>query len=463
MKLRTYQKKAADDTLRLLNSGKRVCLVSPTGSGKTVMAGEIVRRARAANASVFAISHRHEINEQIGKRLNVQTQTIQTVCKADQGLFDHIDLVWFDECHHIAADKWSRATSLFPNARLLGTTATPVRSDGSPLGNWFDAMEVAAQYPELVRDGHLSPVRIVRPDECTAPDLAFDPIEAYKEYTDGTKAIVFAGTVEESQYISEQFNNAGIPSAHIDGTDKKDARALALKLLRQGGVQVLCNVFIATEGIDIPDVSTIVLARGCSSAATYLQMVGRALRPHPDKDYATLLDLTGVSWIHGSPIARRKYSLQDGIQLESSLDVVDCPQCAWCGPARTVRCPVCEWNFKENSGRKRKKLILSKSLEQVYAGIDTPPKAKAQEFEHLCSVAQKKGYSISWALRKYRDLFEEMPELDADAKNLVLEEELSRALERGHKAGSAIYRFKDLFGHDPNWNHWRKLKREYDC
>lgn len=462
MKLRGYQKKAVNESLRLLNRGDRVCLVSPVGSGKTTMAAEVVRRARDAGAACFAISHRHEINQQLRERLNVPVNTFQTLCReTDQSLFEHVDLLILDEAHHQAADKWSSVTGLFPNARLLGLTATPVRSDGAPLGDWFDSLVVAEHYPELVRAGYLCPVRIVRPDACTAPDIALDPVDAYKKYTPGTKAFLFAGNVEQAQYLSEQFNKAGIASAAIHGGTPGAERELSIKLFRELGVQVLCSVHILTEGVDIPEAATCIIARGCGHPSTYLQMVGRVLRPHPSKTFATLLDLTGISWIHGSPIARREYSLDKGISLEPSLDVVDCPQCAACYKSGQVKCEVCGWNFKENGGKRRKPLIMSQQLQEVYAGIDTPPKAKAQELDHLFSVAQKKGYSISWALRKYRDLFDEMPQLDRDQKATILEEELVRAIDKGHKPGSAIYRYKDLFESNPDWNTWNRLKRKY--
>lgn len=463
MALREYQARAVNSVLRALPTHPRVCLVSPTGSGKTVMLAEVAKRGKAAGHYLHAIAHREELVKQLASRVGVNSSTVQGRLQGSTDPFDKLvtTLLW-DECHHASAPEWKNVIGQFPNVKyIIGATATPENGGGNPLGGSFDTMVVAAQYPELVRAGYISPVRIVRPNEYTAPDIGFDPVKAYLERTPGERAFLFARDIESSKQLAQRFSDAGVPAAHVDGSSPEDVRRLAIQMFRDWGVQVLCNCFLFTEGLDVPEASTCILARGVSSPGAYLQMVGRVLRPHPSKKWATILDCVGASWIHGSPIARRVYSLEKGIELAKPFDVRDCPQCGWCGPTKVVCCPQCQWDFKENAGRKRKPKLCSKELHEVYAGIDTPPKAKAKEWTWLSSLAESKNYSQSWAVRKYRDLFDELPAIasDEEFQELCLLEDALQSQDRGMKPGRAMYLFEETFGFK-DWKLWNRVKKK---
>ncbi len=482
MQLREYQKNAVNHLLTSISRQRKsnpgaasVLLVSPTGSGKTVMALELKNRAAKAGLTVEALAHRVELVEQLQTRLEVPAASIQGILASSAtrptiqpGASSGAAVLLVDEAHHIVAPEWKRALDAYPHVKaIIGLTATPQRADGTPLGNVFREMVVAAQYPELVRAGHLVPVRILRPDSYTAPDLGLDPVDTYLQHCRDQRAFCFARDVAASKALAERFNAAGVRAAHVDAKTPTQARKLAVDLFRNWGVDVLCNCFLFTEGLDVPEASTCIIARGCGYAGTYLQMVGRVLRPHRSKKWATLIDCVGASWLHGSPIARRKYTLERGIELEAVVDVRDCPQCGWAGPARVVTCPKCQWDFFENSKRKRKPKYLAKDVEEYWAGPDTCPKAKARQWTFLLSRAQAAPtLTVSWALRKYKDLFDELPEVakDPELRYLCMLQDAERSLELGSKPGRALYLFKDTFGDSCSkgemWTHWRNVKKE---
>ena len=481
LQLRDYQKQAVNGVLRSLASQRNsspnkvasCLLVSPTGSGKTVMAMEMTRRAQKATESVAAIAHRVELVESLQEKLGVPALSIQGILASGAGTttpvgaHQDVSVLVADEAHHLVAPEWRKSLHAFPHLKaVIGLTATPWGANDASLAPMFNDMVVAAQYPRLVQQGFLVPVRILRPDSYTAPDLGLDPVRTYLKYVRGQRAFCFARDIEASKRLAEAFNLAGVKAAHVDAKTPAQARKLAVDLFRNWGIEVLCNCFLFTEGLDVPEASVAILARGCGSPGTYLQMVGRVLRPHHSKKWATFIDCVGASWVHGSPIARRRYSLESGIELEATVDVRDCPQCAWAGPARVVVCPDCGWDFHENAKRKRKPKYLHKSVEEYWAGPDTCPKAKARQWTHLFSRAQAApSLTSSWAVRKYKDLFDELPPLamDEEFRYLCLLEDAMAAVDQGRKPGSAVYLFKSTFGDSCNpWKYWNKVKKELE-
>ena len=179
--LREYQRQACRDTMEKFSRVRSVCLVSPTGSGKTVTGTALVAAFVRRSKRVLFVAHRRELITQSARVLRqaigshavgvimpghvstpscpVQVGSIQTMLA--QGFPPDIDFLVLDECHHYPADEWGRANSHYPTAKVLGLTATPERRDGRPLGDMFDEIVVAAQHSTLLDDGFLVPCRIV--------------------------------------------------------------------------------------------------------------------------------------------------------------------------------------------------------------------------------------------------------------------------------------------------------------
>ncbi len=467
--LRDYQDRALSAVFTEFGKVQSVCLVAPTGAGKTVMGANAV--ARAACRTIW-ITHRDELIDQSAAALErcgltvgvfaadrmerieapVLVASWQTLLTRDDA--PPVDFAVIDECHHAGADEWGAVVDRYP--RRLGLTATPQRGDGRPLDR-FQALVVAAQYSELIKAGHLVACRVFRPDEDISPNIAKHPLEAYQERANGKKAIVFGRTVEACTEYAAEFVAAGIPAAVISDRTKGADRARLIEAFKAGDLRVLVNVFVLTEGFDCPDCDVCIIARGCTHTGTYLQMVGRVLRPAPGKETAMLIDLSGVSHSHGLPTEDRFYSLDGKKPISSSGTLRVCPACGGCyAPEGSRECPFCG-HVGEAIAPVVGPKIYDMALAEVFAGADTPDSYKRREWDRLAALCQQKKWSISWAAKQYKTLFGANPDPGwfTDAQKFSAFESFKKqGAERGYKPGFAGVRYKELFGKWPP-REWR--------
>lgn len=362
MNLRPYQDRAIDDLRRAYMRGHRApCLVLPTGGGKTVIAAAIIRGALAKGLKVLFLAHRAELLDQSVAKLaaagihdvrviraatDLGSRTARVIVASVPTLtrwqaMPPADLVVFDEAHHVKATTWRRIADNYAAARLLGMTATPQRADGSPLGDVFDALVVGSTVGELTELGHLVPCRAWAPhDVLDAGELALTPVEAYQTHGDGGRAVVFCATVEHAGQVAAEFAAAGIRAAVVEGNST--SRKADLAAFTRGEIRVLCNVHVLTEGWDDPGCSVCILARKPGHVGTFLQMVGRVLRPAPGKREAVLVDLCGASLKHGLPATERTYTLDgQGIARADREAIRQCPTCGAVFEAGPEACPMC--------------------------------------------------------------------------------------------------------------------------
>lgn len=469
--LRNYQNRCITETLEAWPSNRRICLVLPTGGGKTVVGQELCRLAQAPHT--LWIAHRNELINQAAERLRqafgplnvgviaagvapqpyapIQVASIQTLIARDHR--PPAELLVFDECHHIKAKTYQAVADHYSDARQLGLTATPERRDGSALGDMFDHLVVGAQYSELISQGHLVDCRVLQPPEIPgSTGLALSPLAAYQRYAPGTRAFGFAQSVELAERYAAEFTQAGIPSTFADATTPAAERAARLEAFRSGSIQVLWNVFLFTEGTDVPEAETIILSRGCSHVSLYLQIVGRALRPHPSKAKATLIDLSGASLIHGMPTEDRIYSLDgDGIKRTSLAPLKVCQQCGTTILSAYQVCPSCGYEFPRRPGTDPK--IFDWALKEVFAGDKTPDDAKQREWERLRSLCKLRDWGISFAIKEFRKLFGPNAALGPISDDEWRDEYRrlrSFGAARGYKPGFAKVRFRELSG---KWPH----------
>lgn len=469
--LRPYQRSSVNNVIKHWHAGiGRVCLVAPTGSGKSIMGGEVVLRARTAGADVLWVAHRRELIEQAADhaRRRIPDEEVGIVCPGSpstplrpvqvctvqsllaRGRRPRANLVVWDECHHYVSDDWSRLAEAYPGARHLGLTATPERSDGRPLGDMFDQLVVAASYSQLLQDGYLAPCRAFRAIEATGSDLALNPVEAYRRHAEDSRAFLFAGSVEMAYKFSREFSSAGIPAKVVEANTPLEDRQQAIKDFRAGSVRVLCNVYALTEGVDVPQARTIILARNVTHVTPYLQMAGRVLRTHESKQDAILLDLTGATEKHGLPTEDRRYSLSGrGISREGSKPIHTCQVCGHCWIGAR-KCPAC--GFEPPPPKVRRPKIYSAELREVYAGSATPHQAKVDQRNRLRNYAREHGYSLGWVAREYRRLFNEEPnfsDIPEAQKYAEWGRLISLAMKKGWKPGYAKLMFRKTFGYWP--------------
>jgi len=347
--LRPYQLEAIEAVRQEIRQGARkVLLIAPTGSGKTVMFCDVIQRAAAKGSRCVVIAHRRELVAQASQKLNafgvqhgivqagfptaphrpVQVASIQTL-RARPGILQRVDIAVVDEAHHIVGSTYQDALARWPGALVLGVTATPWRLDGKGLGDVFPA-HVVARTPRQLRDeGFLVQVggweyegidtegaRVQRGD-FVAGDLRAsaisrrvvgDVVSEWLTHAAGVRTVLFALDIEHSQVMTAAFRAAGVAAEHVDGEMPTAELDAVLRRLRNGETRVVCNCNVLTEGFDCPELECCILARPTLSTALYLQMVGRVLRPSPDKFAARIHDHAGCLAAHGHPYAERDYS-----------------------------------------------------------------------------------------------------------------------------------------------------------
>jgi superfamily II DNA or RNA helicase len=411
------------------------------------MLAEIVNRAHSAGASILAVAHRDTITKQLHDYFQGKANviTIQSVLNY-LDLVDPPNLLILDECHHYAAPEWKRILNI-GCTKVIGATATPVRADGKPLGNAFDKLVVAADYPELIEHGYLVPLDIVGPGKCISPDLSMHPVKAYLKHTDRGKAFVFTRTIEEAKKLCMEFEQEGVGAGLITAETPRELRSAVLAGFAETVYDVIVNVFTMTEGVDIPRADTVILARGCSHMSPFLQMCGRVLRPYRGKRRALLIDLPGISRLWGDPTAAHKYSLERGIELEKPISVFECPACMYADENRFLECPQCGHELDKKIAKKPK--IYDMQLAKVYAGSNTPDDAKVRELNRLLWLNEQKGFTFFWVSNQYRKVFGERPDLSRASERAKRNEFRlwrRKGTESGYKSGWAAFRYKETFG-----------------
>lgn len=460
---RDYQNRAHRRVRECWAEHRSVCLVSPTGSGKTAMGSMHVTDTVRAGGRVLWLAHTRELIRQACDRLQgapicpgmlpdptnpVQVATVQTLLARD--LRPPADLLVLDEGHHYAetAAEFSRVRKHYGQARILGLTATPERQDGSPLGDVFSSMVVAASYSELLNAGHLAECVVYAPPSDHAESgWAMDPIAAYERYAEGSQALVFLDRVQRCREWAARFVDAGVSAHVIEANTPSDERDEALARYASGRCRVLLNVACLTEGVDLPSARTVILGRCPSHPSLYLQIVGRVLRPHPDKPHALLIDLVDATSTHGYPTEDREYSLTgEAIQRSKTASISTCLTCGAVYPA-AAKCPQCGWERPPQPPPQVR--IYNVALQRVYAGQQTAPEHKAAEWERLRVLCKQRDWSITWAVQQYRKLFHEPPPLSLEEQQACFHALRKLGQERGWKPAAAAVRFKSLFDRWP--------------
>lgn len=261
-------------------------------------------------------------------------------------------LIVIDEAHHVVTDnKWGRLRELFPNARIVGFTATPARMDGESLhvstGGLFEELIQAKELKGdgvkvLIERGYLSDFRIYAPPvQLGYQEIAGDPIEWYKRLASGKRAVMMCPSIKNAEEYAGLFIEAGVPAAAISSNMTASDVARVLDAFYASRVLVLCNVDMVGEGFDVPGIEVMIMARKTMSFVAYRQWIGRALRPADGKEYAIIIDHAGNVLEHGMPDDPVKWDLVKPPVGPSFLRSAPCSDCSVVYAIKLRHCPDC--------------------------------------------------------------------------------------------------------------------------
>ena len=462
--LRPYQSKACGMIAHSMKTGHRAPLmVAPTGSGKTTIAAAVIQQCTNAGHRSLFLAPRRELIYQASNRFRAANMPHGVIMAGTEYLEAHdepiqvgsIDtlisrifrqetpmevqqyrLVIVDECHLAVTQRRKDLLALWPEAIILGLTATPIRKDGRALGLLFDDMLQPTSVTELTEQGYLCPARYF---SLSAPDLAKirtvagdyntgdleeavmkaelvgDIVQTWLEHAGGRPTVVFCTTIKHSVAVNEAFQRAGVKSEHVDAGTPTDERAAIFERYTKGETQVLTNCFLASYGFDYPELSCVVLARPTKSLMLYLQMIGRGLRIAPGKTDCLVLDHSGAVHMHGFADTEQFWSLNGHNNLQSQKKVdeakeeakpIECPECHAMF-TKSIVCPECGYRLKP----------FAKPVE-VHDGklIELNKKERGAQldeqrdfYRQLLGTAQDRGKSTGWAAAMYRQKYNEWP------------------------------------------------------
>lgn len=429
--LRDYQRRAVREVADAYLAGSRaILLVMPTGAGKTVTGLRFAIGAVEKGKRVVWLAHRRELVQQAAARLDrdgvahgvvydgkpstdpgaaIQVASVWTVAESERAM--PADVVIWDEAHHAVAATFRTVGARYPEALHLGLTATPERADRTGMGDVFTRLVAPVSLPELIDAGHLVPCDVIGPARVT-DTLSMAPADAVATYAGGRQTVVFASNREECEEIVDALSLRGIRAAVVDGSMNVRRREHALRAFESKAIQVIVNVYVLTEGWDVPETAVCVLARKCGATGTFLQMVGRVLRPAPGKERALLVDLCGVVHQHGLPDEAREYSL-DGKAIktkEARLALRQCPQCGGVAKPKPT-CERCAFVFPPPKRREVEAVELAR--------VKLPPRAQLiEEWKGIVQYARSqttregKPYSPKWAALRFKERFGFWPPRD---------------------------------------------------
>ena len=247
----------------------------------------------------------------MGSWFRIVVGSVQTLMRAkrlSQFPEDYFSTIIIDEAHHSISDSYQRVLKHFPDAKVLGVTATPDRGDMKNLGNVFESLAYEYTLPKAIKEGYLSPIKAVtipltmdltgvgtQGGDYKVGDLgtALDPYlyniaEEMQKYCADKKTVVFLPLVKTSQKFRDILNEKGFRAAEVNGESQD--RAEVLQDFENNRYNVLCNSMLLTEGWDCPSVDCIVVLRPTKVRSLYCQMVGRGTRLFPGKESLLLLD-----------------------------------------------------------------------------------------------------------------------------------------------------------------------------
>jgi superfamily II DNA or RNA helicase len=483
IRLRPYQTTSATDIRGAFLQGIRsVLLVSPTASGKTVTFSYIAKGAAARDNPTLILAHRDFLIKQASQKLSaygvrhgiimadympspdamVQVGSVQTMQRRLRKNKYHFKLIIVDEAHLSCARTYLEIIDAFPEARILGVTGSPCRLDGRGLGTGaggrFDHMIESVTMRELIDDAYaVQPIvygplhmldfskipkdkgdfeknalsEFMRKGKMPKSDrtITGSAIDHYLEYAKHVPAATWCVDLAHASQTAKEFNEAGIKTAFLQGTDDPDTRDRALRMLADGSISNITFCQLLVEGVDVPELGCIVGLRPTHSLAAYLQTLGRMSRPLYAKGFdldtresrfaamdagpkgrnSIYLDHAGLTFRHGFQDDIREWSLlgvpKTAKEGESVIAIRQCPVCLIVFPP-VPACPGCGHVF-ETQTRKLEMIDgkLGKITPEMLGAVKRNKQhevRKAETREDFERIAKERNYSPAWVTIQLR-------------------------------------------------------------
>lgn len=504
--LRPYQEAALGELRARAAEGlSRLLFVAPTGAGKTVLASALIAGARACGSRVLFIAHRYELIEQAVRQIATGGTTHIGVIRADDERTDptapvqvatiqslsrrklpSADVVIVDEAHRVMGASYQRAVAAYPDATIIGLTATPCRLDGKPLGDIFQKIVMVASYSQLIELGNIvkpkcftSPIDMSLEDvktragdydlealeiAMTEPKILGSVAEEWQRLSGGRRSVVFACTIAHSKAIQRTFSARGISCEHLDGNTPLAQRIAILARLDTGETKVVSNVGVLCEGWDQPSVKYIAIVRPTKSLALYMQMAGRALRPWNGVT-PIICDHGGNLDRHGMPYEDREWSLDAPVKSKGKgKGYRTCPACY--AMVESNPCPECGHDaeakarkIREDAEIRLQEREFSLATERAKRAAEEAIAAKARA--ELRAAREQEAAKAAGKVATFTAAGLKM--MANDPRKLFFDSQVEYARSRGFKPGYAGAKFKEKFESWPPWAWSKSAKTGFDC
>lgn len=409
---------------------------------------EIARRTTKNNNRVMFLIHRKEVLDQAVKTFKEQgvnpnlltAGMVQTLTRRVDKL-PTPSVILVDEAHHALAKSYQRILKQFPKAIVLLFTATPHRTGRMQLDQIADDIIVGQSIHELTDKGFLAPFRYFQPpndfdskllkrsstgdfttesmQQAMSTKIFGHIVKQYKRIASGMQAVVYTYSIDSAVEIARKFNSEGISAVEVDGTTSKEKRDLAVRKFREQEIKILVNVNLFTEGVDLPNVDCVIMARPTASLALYLQFSMRCLNPRPGKT-AIIIDHANNFKTFGYPDDDRdwKKAIKSGRQKSKSLlkdpglSIVTCDYCFAVVKASEVKdgkCPICGKPIKVHEAKpvsdvdlveatkERQRLIKEIVKNDLLKKVANKSVSELHSLKELQAYGKLHGYKKGWS------------------------------------------------------------------
>lgn len=409
---------------------------------------EIARRTTLKKNRVLFLVHRREILDQTITTFKKQKVDLNlTTLGMVQTLTRHIEnipeprLIIVDEGHRALAKSYQRILKQFPKAIVLLFTATPHRTGRMQLDQIADDIIVGQSIHELTDKGFLAPFRYFQPpndfdskllkrgstgdftnesmQQAMSTKIFGHIVKQYKRIANGMQAVVYTYSVDSAIKIANEFNSEGISAVEVDGTTSKEKRDLAVRKFREQEIKILVNVNLFTEGVDLPNVDCVIMARPTASLALYLQFSMRCLNPRKGKT-AIIIDHANNFKTFGYPDDDRdwKQAIKSGKQknksllTDSGISITTCDYCFAVVKASEVKngkCPICGKPIKVHEAKpvsdvdlveatkERQKAIHEIVKNDLLKSVANKSVSELHSLRELQAYAKLHSYKPGWA------------------------------------------------------------------